>query len=260
MGAGGRSDPIRTRTQAASQKQAQRKMKCACRAVKPREGEAPAEPDVSAQCSVLSAQCSVFSNRQVPRWAVKAAAEPQESGAWHGFGSAGASPSQRVDIPWQGNLWLSTGFCVDPKSNRFGSYEQAASDWHAAPRRCLFKPATPGILPGLKPTLPCWPYLALFLLGTALPRPAWGSAESPVGGGGSGGEYFNCRVGLGTQCRSSSALRSILWIRCGSGIRRGGCRCRWLQTQQKLVRFAIPRTLLQRQQHAAPRFHRITVL
>jgi hypothetical protein len=69
-----------------------------CRAVKPREGEAPAEPttpwegEAPAEPSTpregeapaepdVSAQYSVFSNRKVPRWEAEAPAEPWESAA-----------------------------------------------------------------------------------------------------------------------------------------------------------------------------------
>ena len=114
------------------------------------EGEAPAEPpNVGGRGSCRAAKrgrARLLPSRQT--WEGEAPAEPWEPAARQQFGSAGASPSRRGGQtgvsaqqelrppegaarrvfrlsgsfalpkgrhPWQANLQLRTGFCVDPK-------------------------------------------------------------------------------------------------------------------------------------------------
>ncbi|MEY4186197.1 MAG: hypothetical protein RIT02_1231 [Planctomycetota bacterium] len=111
---------------------AQRKMKCACRAGKPWEGEAPAEPDDSVQssqsppwegeapaeprrqCSVIAksplgrtrllpSRTTVFSHPKVPPWEGEAPAEPRRSAACRTVRLSGgfALPKDATPTPCQ---------------------------------------------------------------------------------------------------------------------------------------------------------------
>ena len=82
-----------------------------CRAVNPREGEAPAEPQTLGRARLPPSRHTLGSASLLPSRRIQPLDEL--------CGSSGVSPSlDRSQHPWQFNLQLRAGFCVDPQKTR----------------------------------------------------------------------------------------------------------------------------------------------